>query len=174
LNKKVIQRSEASTNDQGQIVNTFNNPQATVHFVVGTGGAGFTKNAVSPWPEWNEQVFYLWGYAIASAIDANTLTWTWYNNTDDAVMYRVVITQSDPTQPWNLNNSEDPSNSNGTNLAVVVTLSVLIPLVVLLIAMISVRKYYADKNLRRSEDVEAFMNSSNKENRSSTEYSRMQ
>lgn len=179
LNKKVIQRSEVVTNDKGQLVNTFRNPQATVHFVVGTGGAGFTKNAVSPWPEWNEQVFYLWGYAIATAESASTLTWTWYNNTDDAVMYRVVMTQCDPTQPWDLNSTitcdetgNDSSDNNG-NVAVIVTLCVLIPLALLLIILVGVHKYYKDKNLRRSEEVEAFIEG-NKKEFSSTEYRSMQ
>ena len=44
-NSKVIQKSIKILNDNGDIVNTFSNPQATVHMVIGTAGAGFTKNA---------------------------------------------------------------------------------------------------------------------------------
>ena len=31
---------------QGNTINAFTNPSATVHMVIGTGGAGFTKNAI--------------------------------------------------------------------------------------------------------------------------------
>ena len=31
-----------------------------VHLVIGTAGADFTKTAVEPKPEWNEDYFYRW------------------------------------------------------------------------------------------------------------------
>jgi hypothetical protein len=38
-------------------------PNATVHMVVGTGGASFTNNSRTPSPSWSERVFYRYGYS---------------------------------------------------------------------------------------------------------------
>ena len=37
-------------------------PPATIHFVIGTAGAMYTKNALDPQPEWNSLTFYEYGY----------------------------------------------------------------------------------------------------------------
>lgn len=100
-NKTVVQASRA-VNDPvtGETIHLQEDPQATVHFVIGTGGAAFTINYVSPYPAWNEMVFYQYGYARVTAVNATYLDWEWVLNTSNEVLDHVVITQSDPTQPW--------------------------------------------------------------------------
>ena len=57
--KEVKQYSRQVVNADGSISNVFEDPPATVHFVIGTGGAMFTMNAVEPRPAWNEAFFSL-------------------------------------------------------------------------------------------------------------------
>jgi hypothetical protein len=46
-NFTVVQKSVPVTDSMtGKTVNVFSNPKATVHFVIGTGGATFTQNAI--------------------------------------------------------------------------------------------------------------------------------
>lgn len=73
LNKTVIQHSVEKIDAEGNTVYVHDNPQATVQMVVGTGGASFTKNAVTPAPDWNELFFYKWGYAVITAYNGSYL-----------------------------------------------------------------------------------------------------
>jgi len=101
--KKVIQASSETVDEDGNVVHLYSDPQATVHAVVGTGGASFTKNYVSPYPEWNELVFYEWGYTRVEAINSTHLNWEWVNSQTLEVRDRMVITQSDDfTKNWQL------------------------------------------------------------------------
>jgi hypothetical protein len=62
-NKIVVQASEARVDPTtGLTVYWHENPQATVHMIVGTGGAAFSKNAVTPKPSWNEMVIFFLFY----------------------------------------------------------------------------------------------------------------
>ena len=72
-------------------------------------GAGFTVNFVEPYPEWNEMVFYRWGYARVTAVDANTLEWKWINGIDNEMYDRVKITQN-LTDSWELPESTSTSS----------------------------------------------------------------
>lgn len=90
--KKVIQHSVEVETEDG-IVHTFKNPGATVHMVVGTAGAGFTKNAVTPLPEWNEIFFYKWGYARLTAHNSTNLSWEWIESESGTVFDRMAISQ---------------------------------------------------------------------------------
>lgn len=100
-NKTVVQASrEYNDPVTGETIHIQEDPQATVHFVIGTGGASFTVNYVTPYPEWNEMVFYQYGYAKVTAVNATYLDWQWILNTNNEVLDHVVITQSDPTKPW--------------------------------------------------------------------------
>ena len=76
LTSRVVQYAEKTTIN-GETVYYHDDPQATVHYVVGTGGAGFTMNAVTPAPSWNELTFYQWGYAVVTAVNESYLTWEW-------------------------------------------------------------------------------------------------
>ena len=76
------------------------NPQATVHMVTGTGGAAFTKNYVTPFPEWNEMVMYEYGYARVEAVNASFLSWEWVNSETGVIRDRMMLTQEEPTKPW--------------------------------------------------------------------------
>lgn len=91
-NKKVIQRSVPVQTKDG-IVNTFTNPGATVHMVIGTAGASFSKNANNPPPEWNEMFFYKWGYARLTALNSTNLSWEWVESESGIVFDRMAISQ---------------------------------------------------------------------------------
>lgn len=100
LNRTVVQASTEVVDEQGQVVHFHADPQATVHMVVGTGGAAFTVNAVEPKPAWNEMYMYQYGYARVTAVNASYLDWQWVLSATGQVLDHMVITQSDPTQPW--------------------------------------------------------------------------
>ncbi|KAJ1434319.1 Metallo-dependent phosphatase-like protein, partial [Ochromonadaceae sp. CCMP2298] len=91
--KEVVQASRVGLDDAGNTVHYQDDPQATVHMVVGTGGATFTKNALDPAPEWNEMVFYEYGYAKLTAFNATYLDWQWVQAETGEVLDRMVITQ---------------------------------------------------------------------------------
>ena len=122
-NSKVIQKSIKILNDNGDIVNTFNNPQATVHMVIGTAGAGFTKNANDDdnKPEWNEMFFYKWGYTRIIAINATNLSWEWVESSSGIICDRMAINQLidfDINPHWiiNLKNSTTNNLSSSNNI----------------------------------------------------------
>ena len=93
--KEVLQYSQQVVNSDGSISNVFEDPPATVHMVIGTGGAMFTMNAVdNPRPKWNEMFFYEYGYAKVTAVDASRLEWTWINSQTNEPMDSTVIIQS--------------------------------------------------------------------------------
>jgi len=100
LNYTVIQAAEKTFDDEQHEVWVHEDPQATVHFVIGTGGATFTKNYVTPFPEWNEMVMYEYGYARVEAVNSTYLHWEWVNSQTLEVRDRVVMTQVDPTKAW--------------------------------------------------------------------------
>jgi Iron/zinc purple acid phosphatase-like protein C len=87
-----VQKSVVHHTPQGD-VHTFTNPQATVHMVIGTAGAGFTENARTPRPEWNEMFFYKWGYARVVAHNSTYLTWEWVESSSGNVFDRMAISQ---------------------------------------------------------------------------------
>ena len=49
---------------------------------------------MEPYPEWNEMVFYRWGYARVKALDASTLEWEWVNGFDTQRYDKMKITQN--------------------------------------------------------------------------------
>jgi hypothetical protein len=102
LNRQVIQKSEERKDAEGNSVFYHEDPQATVHWVIGTAGASFTVTAVDPKPEWNEMYMYEYGYARVTAVNASYLDWQWVHSMSGEVWEHVVLTQSDPTQPWKL------------------------------------------------------------------------
>lgn len=118
LNRTVVQASSSRVDSSGNTVHWHSDPQATVHMVIGTGGASFTKNFVTPYPDWNELVFYRWGYAVVQAVDSSYLSWEWIDSSNDQVIDRMVITQSDPTKPWNLSSDSSSSSNNKTNIII--------------------------------------------------------
>jgi hypothetical protein len=100
LNRQVVQRSEERKDEAGKPVFYHEDPQATVHWVIGTAGASFTVTANEPKPEWNEMFIYEYGYARVTAVNASVLDWQWVHSMSGEVWEHVVLTQSDPTQPW--------------------------------------------------------------------------
>jgi hypothetical protein len=103
--KKVVQHAAAQTvknaiTGADETVYVYDNPQATVHWVIGTGGADFTVTATEPKPDWNEDYFYLWGYSVVKAVNSTYLTMDWINSANDETVIRSVFTQKDPNHPW--------------------------------------------------------------------------
>ncbi len=115
LNKTVIQESTMRPDEDGGIAIAWHDdPQATVHFVIGTGGAGFTKNYVEPYPDWCEEVFYRWGYTAVTAVNSTHLDWQWIDSSNSIVYDHVVITQLDPFAPFVID-TDDDSNEDSDN-----------------------------------------------------------
>ena len=101
LKKEVVQKSvDIFEESEGHVIHYHHNPQATVHWIVGTAGAAFTKNSVNPGPEWNELTFYVWGYTRVTAVNATYLDWQWVESSTGKVLDHMVITQDDPNKPW--------------------------------------------------------------------------
>jgi hypothetical protein len=97
----IVQASTLHKLSDGNMSHLFFRPQATVHAVWGTAGAGFTMNAnpTSSKPAWSEEVYYEWGYARVIAINSSALYYEWVSNSNNQVMDRVLILQ-DIEQPW--------------------------------------------------------------------------
>jgi len=96
LNNQVVQKAEERKDAEGKTYFHHEDPQATVHWVVGTGGAAFTVTAVDPKPEWNEMYMYEYGYARVTAVNATYLNWEWVHSMSGEVWDRMTIAQSDP------------------------------------------------------------------------------
>jgi hypothetical protein len=80
---------------------------------VPTIGGAFTVNDVDPPPDWNELLFYRYGYGRLESVDANTLTWQWVAN-NGTVMDRVTITQVYDDIPWGSNPNPSTTSSSTT------------------------------------------------------------
>jgi len=113
LNKTVVQASVPELDGQGVVTHMHRDPQATVHMVVGTGGAAFTVNYVTPYPAWSEMVMYEYGYALVSSVNESYLEWSWFSSGSGALLDRMVITQSTNwSQPWVLPSEATAASSS--------------------------------------------------------------
>ena len=87
----------------GSATRVFVRPRATVHAVIGTGGADFTVNAhaAGSRPPWSERVQYAWGFGVITAINATALAWRFHDSSTPAapVLESVLIIQ-DIEQAW--------------------------------------------------------------------------
>ena len=100
FNRTVVQASVLINDSEGNPIAFHDDPQATVHMVVGTGGAAFTRSEVTPTPSWCESFFYRYGYTKVTAVNATYLDWQWIDSGDGRVYDRMVIVQSDPLKSW--------------------------------------------------------------------------
>jgi hypothetical protein len=130
LNKTVIQYAEMVDG-----VAVHDNPQATVHMVVGTGGADFTFNNVFPPPDWNELVLHEWGYARVTVSGPSMLLWQWINNTNGEVLDTMTISQAYPIQKWTTNSTTPASTSHLILIAIIVV-------TILVVAAIAIIGYF--------------------------------
>jgi hypothetical protein len=130
LNKTVIQYAEMVDG-----VAVHDNPQATVHMVVGTGGADFTFNNVFPPPDWNELVLHEWGYARVTVSGPSMLLWQWINNTNGEVLDTMTISQAYPIQKWSTNSTTPASTSHLILIAIIVV-------TILVVAAIAIIGYF--------------------------------
>ena len=122
-----LQRSTKTIEKNGDVVYYYNDPPATVHLVIGTGGAFFSKNAVDPPPSWNENYFYEYGYARVKAFDASRLEYEWINSDSMEVMDRFVITKSKSTPD---SSSENALGTEAVGIITAFTVAGFIALVV--------------------------------------------
>lgn len=136
-NSKVEQAASMTLDADGNEIAWHTNPQATVHMVIGTGGAKFTVNYIDPYPEWCEKVFYQYGYAKVTAVNETYLFWEWIDASDNIVYDRMVITQSTNfDEPWVLT-STSPKDSNESDEALGdVTIAFIVIGAVLFVAVI--------------------------------------
>jgi hypothetical protein len=141
-NKTVVQASVPITQPDGSVIHYHDNPQATVQMVVGTGGAGFTKNAYYPGPAWNEAFFYKWGYAVVTAVNASYLDWQWVNSLTEEVLDHMVITQVDPNEPWVLPENDDDSSNHNHKLSTGAIAGITIATIVLAVGIAVAVFYY--------------------------------
>lgn len=107
FNRTLVQASVQQIDPvTGVVTNYQYDPQATCHWIVGTGGAAFTINAMEPGngaPVWNEMYFYRWGYTKVTAYNATHLGWDWIDSSTNEVVDRNIYIQStDFTQPWKI------------------------------------------------------------------------
>jgi hypothetical protein len=76
----------------------YTNPPAPVHMIIGTGGAGFTVNAMHPPPSYAELVMYEYGYARISA-NGSQFVWEFVSNNNGTVLDTMSITKvAEPSQ----------------------------------------------------------------------------
>jgi hypothetical protein len=119
---KVMQRAVPTKDSAGNTWYVHTDPNATVHMVIGTAGAMFTKNAVDPPPAWNELYFYEYGYARVTAVSASRLEWEWISSETNEVMDRMVITQS--SRESANSGGDDSGLSVGESIAVLITIAI--------------------------------------------------
>ena len=95
--------SVATPRADGTVARLFSRPRATLHMVIGTGGAGFTPNCaaqrgIAP-PAWDERCFLAWGLLKLTARSATRLEMDWADGSTGVVAERVDLEQ-DLAQPW--------------------------------------------------------------------------
>lgn len=91
----------------------YRDPQGTVHWIVGTGGADFTCDDENETPDlpfphgdpsqrwyaWSEAFFYKHGHALATAVNRTHFSVTWKDSLDGKVKDAAMIIQNDPASP---------------------------------------------------------------------------
>jgi hypothetical protein len=101
----------------------YHDPHATVHWVIGTGGADFTcdddqetpdrpfphGDPAQPWHAWSEVFFYKYGHALASALNRTHFSVTWKDSSDGSIADAALIVQSDPvsSRAWASDGASD-------------------------------------------------------------------
>ncbi len=115
---KVIQRSELSSDG----VYNYRDPQATVHVIVGTGGADFsihdpgvTQDLPYPhgvpgsqWYSWSEQFFYRYGYSRIKVFNNTHLDLTWMDSFDQTIHdhARIIRSEHSISAAWGSNSAD--------------------------------------------------------------------
>jgi hypothetical protein len=102
---ETVQASRAEEQPDGSVVHVYDRPPATVHYLAGTAGAGYTPNdCVSQdtplaCPGWSERVVYEHGYLRLTALNASALYYEYVASINGSVIDRVLLLQ-DIEQPW--------------------------------------------------------------------------
>ena len=121
FNKTIIQKSTTIYQENGEPIALYENPQATVHAVIGTAGGTFTKNAMNPAPVWNEKYIYEYGYSRLVAHNATHMDIQWINNRNLSVMDHMILTQEYPLKAWPLMSSDPDDNQSASPASVDLT-----------------------------------------------------
>ena len=99
LEQRVVQAASMEVDKDGNTVAMHRNPQATVHYLLGTGGADLMTSVNPVTPAWNEKNIFKWGYSVIEAVDATTLNFKWVDSVNgNEVLDRMTITQEDPSK----------------------------------------------------------------------------
>jgi hypothetical protein len=153
LNKTVIQAAVPVVQPSGETIYVHDNPQATVHLVIGTGGAQFTINAVTPPPAWNELVFYKYGYSKLTAVNASCLDWVWIESSTGLVQDHMVLYQTDPDAPWVLPAAADTTSSDNDKKLSSTTVALIVVFSVLFFVSLVAIGYYAWLSYAKKSDT---------------------
>lgn len=100
LGGQLVQASVPLGDGSGAVLQR--DPQATVHYVVGNGGAGFTRNAETASPPYAERVEYVHGPGVLTVHNASHLQWRVLAGDSQAVIDDLWIVRPDPLAPWSL------------------------------------------------------------------------
>jgi len=152
LNETVIQSAEMINGVAVQ-----NNPQATVHLVVGTAGANIVYNNVFPPPDWNELVFHEWGYARVTVSSPTQLLYEWVNNTNGEVLDTMTISQAYPIQQWSTS-STTPTKSTSH----LIRNAVIAVVCLVVVAFIVVGYFYYRHKYHTADDMNKQLNPNNR------------
>ena len=103
FNNRTVLASIPVEDVEGVITHVYERPTATVHYIAGTGGAGFTVNDCASegcaTPEWSENTTYVHGYLRFNVTNATHMYYEYVSSIDRTVVDRMLIIQ-DLTQPW--------------------------------------------------------------------------
>lgn len=156
LNKTVVKAStpvhlhdtlsfSTHSSSSSGVVHTYFRPQATVHHVIGTAGAPFYVNDVSP-PTFNELNYYKWGYVILQAVNASYLYWEWIESDTNLVIDRAAIVQDPAQTRWDLSTVDSTlisgDNTSGDVFAVTIANVIVTTLIVLSVLLVAVFHCY--------------------------------
>lgn len=139
---KVVLKSEQHTlvDENGEPINVavYQNPQATVHMVLGTGGADFniedageTTDLPFPngdpnrtWYPWSEVFFYKYGYTRVTAINATHLDIKFTDSLNNIISDRALIIglNNEPSSGHWVLSADQSGNYVGVLLAAVNTI----------------------------------------------------
>jgi hypothetical protein len=96
LNNNDQSDEDNDNNNKNSMVRIYNHPEATIHTIIGSSGAGPTmSDGKYPWSEqsWNQQ----FGYATITAHNASVLEWKIIEGKTKNVLDQVYLLQEAPT-----------------------------------------------------------------------------
>ena len=111
-----VQNSIPFIRSDGTAARIFERPRATMHLVIGTGGAGFTQNCASAVglqaPSFSERCFFQWGFLTVTAQSPTLIEFDWQDSSTGEIEERISLIQ-DIEQVWadQIGSKNDASNT---------------------------------------------------------------